>query len=131
MTFAPSRTIITPRGKVHQIGKVQAGYRLNYIPSELLKDGCPLCNNILQVKQISGDSYASITENYVPQTQYSINVVYDFGGIEPIPNFNVTVQINPALANYFKGVDISQIVTEEIDPSLLAIQDETETLTLP
>jgi proprotein convertase subtilisin/kexin type 5 len=33
MTITPSKTIITARGKVHEIGKVTAGYRINYIPS--------------------------------------------------------------------------------------------------
>lgn len=112
MTFAPSKTILTARGKVHQVGKVTTGYRLNYIPSDLLKNGCPQCNQLLQIKQISGDLIATISANFIPQSQYSINVLFDFNGIEPIPNFGVTVQINPAFAQYFKNVDISQVVVE-------------------
>jgi proprotein convertase subtilisin/kexin type 5 len=130
VAFAPSKTIISVRGKVHEIGKVTSGYRINYVPSELLKNGCPLCSQLLMIKQISGDSIAVISENFVPQTQYSINVVFDFNGIEPIPDFNVTVQVNPVLASYFPNVDISQIITDDIDPSLLALNQYVETLSL-
>lgn len=128
LPFAPSKTIISPRGKVHSIGKVTSGYRLNYIPSELLKNGCPFCSQLLLVKQISGDSVATITQSYIPQSQYSMNVVYDFGSGEPIPNFSVTIQVNPALIQYFSGVDIGQVVQDDIDPSLLALDENVETL---
>lgn len=124
VTFVPGKTIITPRGKVHQVGRVTAGYRINYIPAELLKNNCALCSQLLQIKQISGDLIAVISASYIPQSTYSINVLFDFNGIEPIPNFVVSVQINPTLAQYFQGVDISQIVVEEIDPSLLALNQE-------
>ena len=89
-----------------------------------MKDGCALCSQILMIRQISGDSIATISANFIPKSQYSINVIFDFGGIEPIPIIGVSAQINPALASYFKGVDISQIVTEQIDPSLLAIREK-------
>jgi hypothetical protein len=82
------------------------------------------------VKQISGDAIANIYESYIPQSQYSINVSFDFNSLEPVPNFSVTLQVNPNLAQYFSGVDISQIVVDDIDPSLLALNAGVDTLWL-
>lgn len=131
MSFKPTRTIITPRGQVHQIGKITVGLRLNYIPPELLANNCASCSNIIKVNQISGNSVGQVTVNYIPNSQYSYNVVLDFGAQEPIPAFKIAAAINPAMASFYQGIDTSQVVELNIDPSLLAIEDDIGTLSLP
>jgi hypothetical protein len=71
-----------------------------------------------------------VSVQYLPKSQYQFLVQFDFRGTFSIPLFTISVQINPRFAKYFTATDLAQIQIATIDPSLLAMNDQSTSLGL-
>lgn len=119
-------------GQVRTFGNIYANVRINYLPTNLSQNNCSRCNdNILLVNLTSRPiTQPKITTSYIKGTSYTFSVRFEFPG-EPISEFSATVQINPALGNtFFQGVDISQVITINVNPAVMALQDDAGELIL-
>jgi hypothetical protein len=115
-------------GKVLLLGKVVQGVRLSYLPPQLASNDCPQCYQLLWVRVIRSDIVPAVSVQYLPKSQYQFLVQFDFHGTFSIPLFTISVQINPQFAKYFNSNDLAQIQIATIDPSLLALNDQSTSL---
>lgn len=115
-------------GKVLLLGKVVQGVKISYLPGTLTVNDCPLCYQLLWVRVIKSDIVPVVSVQYLPKSQYQFLIQFDFHGTFSIPLFMVSVQINPQFARYFSPNDLSQIQICTIDPSLLAMNDQSTAL---
>jgi len=94
----------------------------------LTANDCPQCYQLLWVRVIRSDIVPGVSVSYLPKSQYQFLVQFDFHGTFSIPLFSISVQINPRFAKYFTASDLAQIQISTIDPSLLAINDQSTSL---
>ena len=123
--MTPVAVLLTSTGQVHTFGNIYANVRINYLPTNLSQNNCSRCNyNILLVNLTTRPlTQPKISTSYIRGSSYTFSVRFEFPG-EPISEFSATVQINPALAQtYFQGVDVSQVITININPAVMALQD--------
>jgi hypothetical protein len=119
--------MIYPTGQTHLNGKVITNVRVSWLPTELSAGNC---SNCLDVKMLSSTNPPVITYEYIRGTSYSFSITFDFKR-EPISDFKYSVRLNPNLQqNYFSGIDISYTATVNVTPSVLALMDDTQTLSL-
>jgi hypothetical protein len=103
--------------------------QVNYLPLALIQsatDCANKCNNILNVKIVSGDSSAvSIVASYIPTTSFSFSIEINYGK-EPIGLFSVQVGINQNLVQkYFSGINVKETLNVNVNPAFLStIVDE-------
>lgn len=126
----PERTYLELTGTVHLYGRIVQGVRLSYIPESLTANDCAECYNLLWVRVIKSDIVPGVRVNYLPKSKYQFLVEFEFHGTFSIPTFNIAVQINPEYAKYFNRKDMAQIQIKTIDPSVLAIKDKEQELSL-
>jgi len=121
----PTSIMIYPTGQTHTTGKIITNVRVSWLPTNLSSSGCKNC---LDVTVTSGSIMPKITTKYIQGTSYSFSIQFDFVR-EPITDFDYRVRINQALQKqYFQGIDISYVAMVSVTPSLLAIDDPTDTL---
>ena len=115
------------------MGSIYANVRVNFLPTALSQNNCSLCNENILIVRLTSKTFQTpkVTTSYVKGSSYTFSIRFQFPS-EPIPEFSATAQINPAFANsFFAGTDISQVVTLNINPAVMALQDSAEQLTLP
>ena len=121
----PSALAFSSSGQSHVWGKIILNVRVNFLPLALIQssnDCSNSCRDVLSVRIVSGDTSAvSIVATYIPTTSFSFSVVVDFMK-EPIGLFTAQIGINPNLVSkYFKGIDVSNRLTVNVNPAFLAI----------
>jgi hypothetical protein len=102
--------------------------QVNYLPLALIQsatDCVNKCNNILNVKIVSGDSSAvSIVTSYIPTTSFSFSIEINYGK-EPIGLFSVQVGINQNLVQkYFSGINVRDTLNVNVNPAFLSLADQ-------
>jgi cysteine-rich repeat protein len=131
--LTPVAVTLNSTGQVHTFSNIYANVRINYLPTNLSQNNCSRCNdNILLVNLTSRPlTQPRITTSYIRGSSYTFSVRFEFPS-EPISEFSATVQINPSLAQtYFQGVDVSQVITLNVNPAVMALQDNVGELSLP
>lgn len=126
----PTGTKIITNGHVVLQGKVLQGMSMTYLPANLLANGCPQCNNILNVSVISTPIIPIVSVSYIQATQFKFVITFDFNNILGIFVFNFTVRINSNLASFFTQADMDQVQVVRIDMALLSAVDTAITLSL-
>ncbi len=105
----PTGTKIIKNGYVVLQGKVLQGMSMTYLPANLLANGCPQCNNILNVSVISTPIIPVVSVSYVQATQWKFLITFDFNNVLGTFVFNFTVRINSNLASFFTQADMDQV----------------------
>ena len=81
---------------------------MSLMPTQILADGCAICNELLLVKFTSSSISDTIYAEFVQDSQYWFVINFDFSSLSMIPTFEFTVQINPIHATYFTDADMKQ-----------------------
>ena len=103
---------------------------MTYLPANLLANGCPQCNNILNVSVISTPIIPIVSVSFINATQYKFVITFDFNNVLGSFVFNFTVKINSNLASFFTQADMEQVQVVRIDMALLSAVDATSSLTI-
>lgn len=116
-TAIPTGTSSRLSLRSHVIGNgvVYQGVAMSLMPTQILADGCAICDNLLLVKIVSSFASATASVSYVTDSQYWFLITFDFTGAAFIPTFQFTVQINPIHANYFTAADMAQKLVSAIN----------------
>jgi hypothetical protein len=103
------------RSNVVGNGVVYQGVAMSLMPTQILADGCTICDQLLLVKIVSSFPSATASVSFVTNSQYWFLITFDFTGADFIPTFQFTVQINPIYATYFTSADMAQKLVSSID----------------
>jgi hypothetical protein len=95
---------------------IYQGVAMSLMPTQILADGCTICDSLLLVNIVSSYSSATASVSYVANSQYWFLITFDFTGAAFIPTFQFTVQINPTYATYFTSADMVQKLVSAISP---------------
>lgn len=106
---------LTLRSNVVGNEVVYQGVAMSLMPTQILADGCTICDELLLVKVVSSYASATASVSFVTNSQYWFLITFDFTGAPFIPNFQFTVQINPIHANYFTAPDMAQKLVGAVD----------------
>ncbi len=92
---------------------------MSLMPTQILADGCAICNELLLVKFTSSSISDTIYAEFVQDSQYWFVINFDFSSLSMIPTFEFTVQINPIHATYFTAADMKQKLYMALSPNTL------------
>jgi len=103
-------------GTVIGNGFVYQGLTLSQLPVNILVQNCSICNNLFLVNIVSPGVTITYTTQYVLNSQYWFIIVFNYGAVGIVPEFNYTVRINPIHSSYFNAADMAQVASNSINP---------------
>jgi hypothetical protein len=110
---------------------VYQGVALSLMPTDILANGCSICDSLLLVNIVSTYSAATASVSYITNSQYWFLITFDFSGAAFIPTFQFTVQIDPLYASSFTSADMAQKLSSTINPQAATTSTATSTLATP
>ena len=65
----------------------------------------------------------------IPNTNFEFHIEFDFNGISTIPNFQASIQLNPALRKFFDEEDMKQHLQFTAETGSFAFYDAVNPIT--
>ena len=118
----PSTVNLIQTGQIRYSTKIVLNVKMDYLPLKLIQssDCSNGCQGVLVAKLSGGETSARIKSTFLSGTRYAFTIEMEFD--RPyIAKFDAEISINPSLASYFTGVNISNKLKVEINPVFLSV----------
>jgi len=118
---APSPTashVLTLRSHVLGALVIYQGVALSALPQAIVTDSCSSCDTLFEVNTNSLFTTVTVTQQFVPNSQYWFILTFTYSSSTPVPTFEYSIKINPThvYAQHFTSQDLAQSLTGAFTP---------------